>query len=145
MAAAYQAGGTVIGVLAESLLRRVRDPETRRVIGEGSACLVTPYKPDAGFSVANAMGRNKLVYALSRVTLVVASDLEAGGTWEGAKEALSRSYGAVAVWFGPGAGPGNEALVRMGGTPLREVGELLSLEARASEPVGGTEQLRLGM
>ncbi len=145
MAAAYQAGGTVVGVLAESLLRRVRDPETRRAIGEGSACLLTPYKPDAGFSVANAMGRNKLVYALSRVTLVVASDLESGGTWEGAKESLSRGYGAVAVWRGSGAGAGNEALVRLGATPIEDVDELPALEARESEPVGGTEQLKLGM
>jgi predicted Rossmann fold nucleotide-binding protein DprA/Smf involved in DNA uptake len=145
MAAAYQAGGTVVGVLAESLLRRVRDPETRRVIGEGSACLITPYKPDSGFSVANAMGRNKLVHALSRVTLVVASDLETGGTWEGAKEALGRGYGRVAVWTGEGAGPGNRALVRIGATPLGDVDELLALEAHASESAGGTEQLKLGM
>ena len=146
MAAAYQAGGTVVGVLAESMLRRVRDPETRRVVSEGSACLLTPYKPDAGFSVANAMGRNKIIYALSRVTLVVASDLEKGGTWEGVKEALGRGYGAVSVWLGDGAGPGNRALVDLGATPVESVGEILEVRppSLVYEPESAT-QLRLGM
>jgi predicted Rossmann fold nucleotide-binding protein DprA/Smf involved in DNA uptake len=145
MAAAVQTGGRVVGVLAESLLRRVRDPETRRVIGEGSACLVTPYKPDAGFSVANAMGRNKLVYALSRVTLVVASDLESGGTWEGASEALSRRYGAVCVWVGDGAGHGNRALVELGATAVDDLELLLTAGPAPLERADPAEQLRLGM
>lgn len=145
MAAAYQSGGTVVGVLAESLLRRVRDPDTRRVIGEGSACLLTLYKPDAGFSVANAMGRNKLIYALSRLTLVVASDLEKGGTWEGAKEALGRGYGAVAVWMGDGAGSGNRGLVALGATAVEELEAMLSAEPSTFERADDAEQLRLGM
>ena len=32
--------------------------------------LVSPYPPDAGFTAGNAMGRNKLIYALADVTLV---------------------------------------------------------------------------
>lgn len=146
MASAYQTGGNVVGVLAESLLRRVRDPETRRVIGEGAACLVTPYKPDAGFSVANAMGRNKVVYGLARVTLVVASDLEAGGTWEGATEALGRRYGALAVWMGEGAGSGNTALAGLGAVPVHQIDEVLELPTSAvGAPAGATKQLKLGM
>jgi predicted Rossmann fold nucleotide-binding protein DprA/Smf involved in DNA uptake len=145
-AAAYQAGGKVVGVLAESLLRRVRDPETRRVIGEGAACLVTPYKPDAGFGVANAMGRNKIVYGLSRVTLVVASELETGGTWEGAREALGRRFGAVAVWMGAGAGTGNAALARLGAVPVHRIDEVLEPTTSAvGAPSGATKQLKLGM
>jgi predicted Rossmann fold nucleotide-binding protein DprA/Smf involved in DNA uptake len=145
MAAAYQAGGKVVGVLAESLVRRVRDPETRRVIAEGAACLVTPYKPDAGFSVANAMGRNKVVYALSAVTVVIASDTEKGGTWEGAVEALRRDYGHVAVWLGEGAGPGNERLVARGAISISDLDDRAWLDPpeRADAPPA-PEQLRLG-
>jgi predicted Rossmann fold nucleotide-binding protein DprA/Smf involved in DNA uptake len=91
------------------------------------------------------MGRNKLVYALSRVTLVVASDREKGGTWEGANEALARGYGHVATWMGEGAGPGNEVLVRIGATPIDDVGEILALNEHTAEQVGGSEQLKLGM
>jgi predicted Rossmann fold nucleotide-binding protein DprA/Smf involved in DNA uptake len=143
MAAAYRAGGAVVGVLAESIRRRVRDPETRRVIGEGSACFLTPYRPDAGFSVANAMGRNKIVYALSRITFVVASELEKGGTWEGAKEALSRRYGAVGVWLGAGGGSGNEALVGLGARPIGEMDELLAVDDEPRSAEEPAEQLRL--
>jgi predicted Rossmann fold nucleotide-binding protein DprA/Smf involved in DNA uptake len=58
LAAAFSAGGSAIGVLADSLERRLRDPDTRRAIGDERVCLVTPFKPTAGFSVANAMSRN---------------------------------------------------------------------------------------
>jgi predicted Rossmann fold nucleotide-binding protein DprA/Smf involved in DNA uptake len=142
MAAAYQAGGTTVGVLAESLVRRVRDPETRRVINEGRACFVTPYKPDAGFSVANAMGRNKIVYALAAATLVVTSDEGRGGTWEGATEALRRGYGTVATWIGAGSGSGNERLADLGARIVRDVGDAswMQEEPTVAEP----EQLSLG-
>lgn len=131
MAAAEQAGGRVVGFLADSLERRVKDPDTRRAIGEERVCLVTAYKPSAGFSPANAMGRNKLIYGASVVTLVVASDLQRGGTWEGALEALRRGYGRVAVWCGDGSGPGNEAIVEHGGRAVRSMEELLAF---ASQP-----------
>jgi predicted Rossmann fold nucleotide-binding protein DprA/Smf involved in DNA uptake len=87
------------------------------------------------------MARNKLVYALSEVTVVVATDLESGGTWAGATEALKKGNGQVAVWAGDGAGPGNDALIRLGATPLLSTDELLDLQPpTASEP---SEQLGL--
>jgi predicted Rossmann fold nucleotide-binding protein DprA/Smf involved in DNA uptake len=76
MGAALDADGVVVGVLADSLVRATRDPDVRRAIADGLVCFCTPYKPTTGFSVANAMGRNKLIYALSKGTFVVASDLE---------------------------------------------------------------------
>jgi predicted Rossmann fold nucleotide-binding protein DprA/Smf involved in DNA uptake len=124
LAEAFQRDGTAVGVPADALDKRLRDPDTRRAVTSGRVCLVTPYKPSAGFSVANAMGRNKLIYALARVTLVVTTSLESGGTWSGATEALSRSIAPVAVWIGQGAGPGNERLVRLGGIAIEAVQEL---------------------
>lgn len=64
---------------------------------------------------ASAMGRNKVIYALSKATLVVASDEDSGGTWSGATEALKRGIAPVITWVGEGSGPGNEPLQR----PLR--------------------------
>lgn len=125
MSATYRAGGSVIGFLAESLDKRVRAPETRRVITEGVVCLATPSKPDARFTPANAMARNKLIYASARTTLVVASDEGRGGTWEGALEAIRRGYGDVAVWRGSGEGSGNHALSVRGGRALTTLGALL--------------------
>jgi predicted Rossmann fold nucleotide-binding protein DprA/Smf involved in DNA uptake len=54
------------------------------------------------------------VYALSESTLVVASDLEKGGTWAGAEEALKGDFAQVDVWTGEGATNGNAALVAKG-------------------------------
>lgn len=130
MAISFQRGGTVIGVLADSLLKRIKDPDTRRAILDGTVTLITQQKPDLGFTVGGAMGRNKLIYALSRMTFVVASDLEKGGTWAGATEALRKAYGVVAVWAGEGKGTGNDELIRRGGRPISDVTELLELDPR---------------
>lgn len=132
MNAAFEAGGTVVGVLAESLARKLRGPDIRRAIHEGRTLMCTPYSPEAPFSAGNAMGRNKLVYALSAVTFVVAAEVEAGGTWAGATEALRRGFGPVAVWRGPGEGPGNARLEARGATPVTSLDEL---EAALLEPV----------
>lgn len=44
----------------------------------GKQLLLTANNPDAPFSVANAMNRNKYIYALSNGTFVVASDYNKG-------------------------------------------------------------------
>lgn len=125
MLAAFDCDGPVVGVLADSLEQRLRDSDTRRGVLEDRLCLVTPYKPSMGFTVANAMGRNKVIYALARRTFVVMADLDKGGTWAGAVEWLRRDPTGVAVWTGPGAGAGNEALVNRGATPIDHVEQLL--------------------
>jgi len=129
MTAALDAGGLAVGVLAESLQRMTRDPEVRRAVGDGRLCLCTPYKPTAGFSVPNAMGRNKLIYALSAATLVVAADHDRGGTWAGAVEALRNGIAPVVAWTGDGGGPGNPALVDRGAHSLDDLGKLFPLPA----------------
>lgn len=124
MNAAFQAGGDVIGVLAGSLERKLRSPDVRRAIYDDRAVMCTPYSPRTPFKAWNAMGRNKLIYALSEFTVVVASVPDKGGTWAGATEALKGGFGRVAVWRGPGEGPGNQLLEERGGQPIRYVDEL---------------------
>ena len=133
MNAAFKAGGSVVGVLAESLVRKLRSPDIRRAIHDGRTVMCTPYSPEAPFSVGNAMGRNKLIYALSDLTLVVAAEVETGGSWAGAAEALRRGFGRVAVWRGPGEGPGNALLEERGAVPIASIGEL---EMALLEPTG---------
>lgn len=140
MDAAMESGGTVAGVIADALARRVRKPDVRRALSAERLCLVTPYKPTAGFSAAAAMGRNKIVYALARLTFVVAADAERGGTWQGAVEALRNGYTHVVVWDGEGAGPGNELLAKRGARPVADVNALLARERGV-----WAEQLSLGM
>ena len=124
MDAAFQAGGTVVGVPAHSLVRTLRTPDVRRAVHEGRTVMCSPYAPDSGFSVGKAMGRNKLIYALSDVTVAVAADNGSGGTWSGATEAIRGDYCRVAVWRGNGEGPGNEPLERRGALPLTDTSEL---------------------
>ena len=134
MSAAFEAGGAVVGVQAESLVRKLRSPDIRRAIHEGRTVMVTPYSPEAPFSVGNAMGRNKLIYALSELTLVVAADAGTGGSWSGADEALRRGFGRVAVWRGPGEGPGNAQLAERGAVPLTSLDELEAAVLEPAEP-----------
>lgn len=134
MNAAFEAGGQVVGVLADALEDAISRRGTRRGVAGGQICLVTPYMPSAAFSVGNAMGRNKIIYGLSRCTIVVASNHETGGTWEGATEALKRGYGRVASWMGPGSGTGNSALVRRGATELSYVNNIVELLHETVEP-----------
>ena len=127
MDAAFEAGGAVLGILAESLSRKLKRPDVRRAVYDGGTVMCTPYSPDAPFSAGNAMGRNKLIYAQAALTVVIASDAETGGTWSGASEALKHGYGPVAVWRGEGEGPGNEPLQQRGATPVSSLDDIESL------------------
>jgi predicted Rossmann fold nucleotide-binding protein DprA/Smf involved in DNA uptake len=125
MAAASDAGGPVVGVLADSLEQAISRRDNRQALLDGVACLCTPYSPTARFTAGNAMGRNKIIYGLSRVTVVVTSSHGEGGTWTGATEAIRKRYGRVAVWMGPGAGSGNGPLVKAGGAPIDRAEDVL--------------------
>ena len=124
---AYKAGGTVISVPARSLFRTLKSPGLRRAVHTGRTVICSSYAPDSPFSVGQAMGRNKLIYALSDVTVAVAADKGSGGTWSGATEALKGRYCQVTVWRGPGAGSGNEALADIGATPITDVSHLRNI------------------
>ncbi|MEJ7695548.1 MAG: DNA-processing protein DprA [Candidatus Limnocylindrales bacterium] len=97
MQAAFAAGGSVIGVVPEGVERRLREAATRSAVAGGQALLVSPYHPLAAFSAGAAMGRNKLIYALSDVAVVVSSAEGSGGTWTGALEALKGGWVPVFV------------------------------------------------
>lgn len=90
MDSALEARGTAVGVLADNLERSVR--QRQEILRRGDLCLVTPYNPNAGFSVGAAMGRNRLIYCLADYAIVVASDAGTGGTWAGATETLKNSW-----------------------------------------------------
>lgn len=128
MSAAAERGGSVVGVLTHPLTARMKESEVRTLAEDGRVCLVTPYSPDMGFTVANAMARNRIIYALTDCTVVIASDLEKGGSWAGATESLRWRLTRVAAWTGPGAGPGNQALVEKGALALSEVSQILDQE-----------------
>ena len=120
MRAAFEAGGTVVGVLPEGVERRLREGSTRSAVAAGRAVLVSPYHPMAAFSAGAAMGRNKLIYALADVAVVVSSTEGSGGTWTGAIEALKGAWVPILVRSGSDVPPGNAALVARGASALPE-------------------------
>lgn len=112
MEAALEARGTAVGVLADSLERAIRGANA--ALSRGDLCLITPYSPNAGFSVGAAMGRNRLIYTLADYAIVVASDAETGGTWAGATEALKNSWIPVFVLDYEAMPEGNKLLLQKG-------------------------------
>lgn len=125
MRGAVERGGSVVGVMTHPLTRSMRESENRELAEQGRICLTTPFQPDMGFTVANAMARNKIIYALTECTVVVAADLNTGGSWAGATEALRHKFSHVAVWNGEGAGDGNSALVEKGAVAIDDVHQAL--------------------
>ena len=120
MEGALDGAGITFGVLADSLERTIRQPDLRQLLLDDRLVLVTPYAPTAGFSVGAAMGRNKIIYGLSKYAVVVSSEVETGGTWAGAVEALKGSWCPVFVRESPQAPEGNRALLKRGALPLTE-------------------------
>ncbi len=134
MDGAHDVGGAVVGVPAEGISLASRSAAVRRRVHAGELCLASPYAPDARFSAASALGRNKIVYGLSKVTFVVAAEDGSGGTWAGAKEALERRYCPVAVWMGDGATGGNPALVRRGAIPITDLTQPFDIDDLGPTP-----------
>ncbi len=120
MGAALEAGGNAAGLLADSLEKSIRAADARAAIDEGQLVLATPFSPHASFNIGMAMGRNKLIYALSDFALVIASDAEKGGTWSGAEEALKAGWIPVFVAEGPNVPEGNRLLIKRGGIPFAD-------------------------
>jgi predicted Rossmann fold nucleotide-binding protein DprA/Smf involved in DNA uptake len=115
MNAALDAGGVTIGVLAENLLKKSVERSARQAIADGRLLLLSPYHPNARFTVGTAMGRNKLIYAMSDYGLVVSAEHKKGGTWAGAEEELKRENALpVFVRTGNDTPQGNSKLLDLG-------------------------------
>ena len=113
MIEALKSGGTVIGVVAESLMKATRSLKYRQYLTDDRLVLVSPFNPEAGFSVAHAMDRNKLIYCLSDVGFVVQSETK-GGTWSGANENLRQRWVPLWVRRTVEKGSGNEKITEAG-------------------------------
>lgn len=110
MLGALDAEGTVIGALADSLLKTSLSKKYLRHLMDNNLVLVSPFNPEAGFNVGNAMGRNKYIYCLSNAAVVVRSDTK-GGTWRGAEENQKNNW--VPIWV-KHTDDGNHRIVQRG-------------------------------
>ncbi|MBG1262714.1 DNA-processing protein DprA [Nostoc commune] len=142
MLAVLDAGGTSVGVLADSLTKAAVNSKYRSSIQEGRLSLVSSYDPETGFNTGNAMGRNKYIYALADYALVVSSSFGKGGTWAGAVEALSRLQDIpVFVRLDGAVSEGNQQLYNQGAKAFPaepwndSLRELLRKAASLVEPI----------
>lgn len=118
MTAALEAGGITIGILADNLLKKSVERKYRHAIADGRLLLLSPYHPNARFTVGTAMGRNKLIYAMADYGLVVSAEHKKGGTWSGATEELKREMSRpVFVRVGNNVPQGNSKLLDLGAIP----------------------------
>lgn len=120
--------GTVIGVMADSLLSAAMASKWRQGLMNNSLVLVSPFYPEAGFNAGNAMARNKYIYCLSQAAVVVRSDTK-GGTWSGAIENLKKAWVPLWVKRDQDVHSGNQALVTEGGRWLEEAIEHLDVQS----------------
>ena len=114
MLASLNVEGTAVGMLAAGLQRAATSRKWRGALERGDLALISPFAPTAPFHAGNAMGRNRYIYCLASVAAVVASEEDAGGTWNGAVENLK--HGWVPLWThrSTAASSGNAALVARG-------------------------------
>lgn len=115
MSASLNAGGFVIGVLAENLLKKSLERGVRYAISDGKLLLISPYHPNARFTVGTAMARNKLIYGMADYGLVISAEHKKGGTWAGATEELKRENPrSIFVRTGNNVPLGNSKLLELG-------------------------------
>lgn len=115
---ALEQGGQAVAVLADSLQDSLRRKNLRDAVLSGRLTLLTPTSPTARFTVAAAMGRNKVIYALSSAAVVVSSAFETGGTWAGAIENLQAGWVPLFVRDDEDVPEGNRELIKRGGRPI---------------------------
>lgn len=131
MLGALRREGTVVGVLADNLLRAAVSAKFRPSLLDGNLTLISPFNPEAGFDVGNAMARNKYIYCLADAAVVIAADKEQGGTWSGAVENLRHGWAPLWIKSHPDPASGNAELIRRGGRWLPEAPcDLVTLSGR---------------
>ena len=136
MLSALKNEGTAIGVLADSLMRAATSAKYRKFLLSRDLVLVTPFNPEAGFNVGNAMCRNRYIYCLADAAVVVSSTPNRGGTWNGALEDLKAAW--VPLWVKRTASTksGNASLAQKGAHWIPD--NLKSLESLMCGATSGT-------
>ena len=133
--------GYVVSILADSLSGKIKNKEIRDYVLSGKHLLISANNPDAPFSAASAMNRNKYIYALSNGTFVVASDYNKGGTWAGAIENIKNQWVNTFVW-NSNKYKGNIELIKKGGIPIDSV-EDKSIKDLISKRIKKENQLNI--
>lgn len=110
--------GFAIEYLADSMMQKIRKMDVVKSINNGNLLLLSAMSPNTGFNVGFAMMRNKYIYSQSEATIVVKTDINKGGTWNGAIENLKKGW--CTEYCRNIDYPGNLELIKMGAVPIDE-------------------------
>jgi predicted Rossmann fold nucleotide-binding protein DprA/Smf involved in DNA uptake len=138
MIGALSSDGVAVGIVADHLLRSATSTKYRAALMAERLALVSPFNPEAGFDVGNAMARNRYIYCLADAAVVVATSEGTGGTWNGAIQNLKQGWVPLWAKSNPEDGSGTSALVARGGHWLPERFRLSDLSLKLAVP-GGSE------
>lgn len=92
---AMEAGGETVFVLPYGLDSRGAKNWLERL--QGRFLLMSEVMPEYGFSPLNAFQRNRTIYKLSDLAVVVSAHKGRGGSWQGGCEALKKNYSRIFV------------------------------------------------
>lgn len=106
--ACLEAGGSVIVVVADSLLQQ---KERERVL------YLSEEDYDQEFSAQRALSRNRIIHALAEMTFVAQSSYRTGGTWDGTVKNLQGGWSDV-FCFDDGSAACRQ-LCQMGADPVQ--------------------------
>ncbi len=113
------AGGFAVEYLSDSMLKKIKNSKISTLIRNGRLLLLSSVKPNAGFNVGIAMQRNKFIYAQSSGTVIIKSQYNEGGTWNGAIENLNKNW-VDEYCINDLKYVGNVELIKRGAIPIDE-------------------------
>lgn len=138
---AINSNGIAISFIADSLESRIKKKEIRKKVEEKKLLLFTAVNPKSGFTVANAMNRNKYIYALSDGAFVISSDYNKGGTWAGALENINNGWVKTFVRLKKEL-KGNEELIKKGALAIGNIEELSIIDILRSNHNNSNEEIK---
>jgi predicted Rossmann fold nucleotide-binding protein DprA/Smf involved in DNA uptake len=110
---ALEGSGQAIIVLSDRLEKAVLAKRYRDSLANNQLTMVTPFSPNAAFSVANAIRLNRYQYVLSDIAVIVETRRK-GGVWTGADENRIEKWVPAFVRADQPTSPGNLALLHLG-------------------------------
>ena len=116
---AAEAGGEIVIFPARGLLQAARTPAMASGLAEGTALLLAEGGLEPASFVGEAMARNRLIYASSKVAMVVHGVAGRGGTWQGAKECLRQKWTCLWIVDHLEAGSAQSELIEQGALACR--------------------------
>ena len=118
-AVSIENGSFCVEYISDSLINKIKSKSTISAVLDNRLLILSAAKPDAGFSAGIAMMRNAFIYAQSEGTVIVKSDYNKGGTWNGAVSNLNKKWCVTFCWNNPEY-KGNLELINRGAVPVDE-------------------------